>query len=717
MNSSLIQNLAVELSIQPQQVTSFIDLYEQGNTVPFIARYRKEKTGGLDDKQLRLLETRLSYLSDLQSRRETILKSLTESGKLTCLLKTQIEQVNNKSDLELIYSPFKSKRISKAALAIEAGLESFADKLWFSPDQNRASLAKSFINKGKGFNNAEAVQEGGLAIMIERLSVDLKLLEKLRNLLFSNAFITSKVVLSKESQAAKFKDYFDYNEKLKQIAPHRFLALLRGKELGFLKLKIKEDVKQCDGEKLIANHLGFSLHNISASNWRREVISKAWKKRLFALLETQLLNRLKEQANESAIDIFAHNLKDLLMTAPAGKKVILGFDPGFVSGCKIAVIDITGKLLDFATVYPHSSSSQRDNASSTLLNLLKKYRVELIAIGNGTASRETDLFTSEVLKQQTRVISKLIISEAGASVYSASELGSAEFPNLDVSIRGAVSIARRLQDPLAELVKIDSKAIGVGLYQHSLNETALDKRLQTVVEDCVNAVGVDLNSASASLLSFIAGLNKTTAQNIITYRDKYGMFRSRESLKKVPRLGDKAFLQAAGFLRITDAENRLDNSAVHPESYPLVNKIAQSQKVTVNELIDNTVLLTGTDLQLFVTKQNSLLAVRTIIEELQKPSRDPRPTFKTVCYAEGIHKLSDLQLDMQLQGVISNVTSFGAFVDIGVHQDGLLHISQLADKFVKDPLQVVKAGQIVTVRVIEIDLPRKRIALTMRLQD
>lgn len=716
MNSSIIQNLAVELSIRAQQVASFIALYEQGNTVPFIARYRKEKTGGLDDKQLRLLETRLNYLSDLQSRRETILKSLTESGKLTCLLKKQIEQVNNKSDLELIYSPFKSKRISKAALAIEVGLEIFADKLWFSPDQNRTPLAEYFINKAKGFNNAEAVQEGGLAIMVERLSVDLKLLEKLRKQLFSSAFITSQVVLGKELQAVKFKDYFNYNEKLKLIVPHRFLAMLRGKELGFLKLKIKEDVKQCDCKRVIARHLGFSLNNISANSWRKEVIRKAWKTRLFALLETQLLNRLKEQANESAIDIFAHNLKDLLMAAPAGKKVILGVDPGFVSGCKIAVIDITGRLLDSATVYPHSSSIQRDHAVSTLLNFLKKYTVELIAIGNGTASRETDQFMAEILKQQKRVIRKLIISEAGASVYSASELGSLEFPDLDVSIRGAVSIARRLQDPLSELVKIDCKAIGVGLYQHSLNRIVLDKRLQTVVEDCVNAVGVDLNSASASLLSFIAGLNKTTAQNIITYRDKYGLFRSRESLKKVPRLGDKAFLQAAGFLRITDAKDRLDNSAVHPESYPLVNKIAVSQKVTVNELFDNEKILSSLNLHSFISSTFSLLAIQQIIEELQKPSRDPRPTFKTVCYAEGINKLSDLQLDMQLQGVISNVTSFGAFVDIGVHQDGLLHISQLAHKFVKDPHQVVKAGQIVTVKVIEIDLPRKRIALTMRQQ-
>lgn len=717
MNPSLIKNLAIELSISPTQVESFISLYEQGNTIPFIARYRKEKTGGLDDKQLRLLETRLNYLTELQSRREAIINALTDSKQLTSLLKNSIEQASNKSELELIYAPFKSKRISKGTLAIEAGLDVFADKLWFAPDQDKMLLAKRFINKNRGFNDPEAVLEAGVAIIIERLASDIQLLEKLRKQLFRSAYITSKIVKDKTSEAVKFKDYFDYKEKLKQIAPHRFLAILRGKQLGFLKLKIKPDLTTIDFEQLIANHLGFSLNNLSTDNWRKQVISKAWKKRLFTLLEAQLMSELKEQANESAMDVFAHNLKDLLMAAPAGQKIIAGIDPGFVSGCKVAIIDISGKLLDHATLYPHGSKAQRDKASQTLLMMLQKQQVELIAIGNGTASRETDQFATEVVKQQKRVISKLIVSEAGASVYSASELGSAEFPDLDVSIRGAVSIARRLQDPLAELVKIDSKAIGVGLYQHSLNETALDKRLQTVVEDCVNAVGIDLNSASASLLSFIAGLNKTTAENIITYRNKNGLFSSRESLKKVPRLGDKAFMQAAGFLRITDAKNRLDNSAVHPESYSLVKKMATSLKVTVNDLIKNSTLLTGADLQLFVTAQSSLSTVSAVIEELQKPRRDPRPSFKTVCYADGINKLTDLQLGMQLQGVISNVTSFGAFVDIGVHQDGLLHISQLADKFVKDPHQVVKAGQIVTVKVLELDLARKRVALTMRLQE
>ncbi|MFT6987299.1 MAG: hypothetical protein ACJAT7_003153, partial [Psychromonas sp.] len=512
-----------------------------------------------------------------------------------------------------------------------------------------------------------------------------------------------------------------YSERLNKIASHRLLAILRGKSEKVLKVKLEADPKQDKScktsycEVLIANHLGFSLNNVAADSWRAQVVKKVWKGKLSGLLETQLITALKEKAYDSAIDVFAGNLKDLLMAAPAGRKVVLGLDPGFRSGCKVAVIDETGKLLDYATIYPHAPVFKTEQAELVVLKLIEKYKVDLIAIGNGTASRESDSFVRTCLSKQSASVTQLIVSEAGASVYSASELASLEFPKLDVSIRGAVSIARRLQDPLAELVKIDAKAIGVGLYQHDLNQAQLSKRLQAVVEDCVNAVGVDVNSASVSLLSFIAGLNKTIAQNIVAYRDTYGIFRSRQTLKKVPRLGDKAFQQCAGFLRIIDGNNPLDNSAVHPEAYNLVNDIARQQSHEVKALINNLELLNKVNIELLVSSEFGALTIKDIINEISKPRRDPRPQFKTVSFAKGVKTLSDLRVDMVLQGVVSNVTSFGAFVDIGVHQDGLVHISQLAEKFVSDPLLVVKAGQIVEVKVLELDLDRKRVALTMRL--
>ena len=718
VNNQINKQLANELTISEKQVNTFISLYDDGNTVPFIARYRKEMTNGLDDNQLRLLETRLSYLRDLDARRSAILKSLTESGKLTTQLNNQLNECNNKTRLEQIYLPFKSKRINKAQLAIEAGLESLADKLWFQPESDKTRLTKAYLCQA--FKTSDDALAGAMQIIIERLVVDISLLDKLKKHLISNANFKVSVVKGKEQEALKFKDYFDYDEPVKRIQPHRLLAILRGKSEGFLRLKFDADprqdktIKTSYCEVLIASHLGFSLKGLLANNWRVEVIKKAWKSKLSSLLETQIITSLKEKAYEDAIQLFATNLKDLLMSAPAGRKVVLGFDPGFRSGCKIAVIDATGKYLESATIYPHAPQKQVDSAKQQVLSLLKKHAVDLVAIGNGTASRESEGFISECIKSSNVDIKQLIVSEAGASVYSASELASREFPDLDVSIRGAVSIARRLQDPLAELVKIDAKAIGVGLYQHDVNQVQLTQRLQAVVEDCVNAVGVDVNSASAPLLSFVAGLNQTLAENIVAYRDKNGLFYSRNEFKKVARLGNKAFEQSAGFLRITEATNPLDNTAVHPESYYLVNKMAKKLGVQIASLLSDTDMLDKLNQKELVDEQFGLLTIDAITQELKKPNRDPRPEFKTVSYAKGINKIADLEVGLRLQGVISNVTNFGAFVDIGVHQDGLVHISHLADKFVSDATQIVKAGQIVSVKVLDIDLVRKRIALSMR---
>ncbi|GLS91140.1 RNA-binding transcriptional accessory protein [Psychromonas marina] len=718
LNKELNKQLANELTISEQQVNTFISLYDEGNTVPFIARYRKEMTKGLDDTQLRALETRLSYLRELETRRSAILKALTESGKLCAQLAQQLNQSVSKTELEQLYLPFKSKRINKAQLAIQAGLEPFADKLWFQPESDKIRLSKAYICHA--FSSSDEVVAGAMQIIIERLAVDIPLLSKLKNQLINNANIKVSVVKGKEQEALKFKDYFDYSEPVKRILPHRLLAILRGKSEGFLRVKFEADphqdksIKTSYCEVIIASHLGFSLKGVSTSNWRAEVIKKAWKSKLLTMLETQISSALKEKAYDEAIQLFATNLKDLLMSAPAGRKVVLGFDPGFRSGCKIAVIDATGKYLCSATIYPHAPQKQWDSAKQQVISLLKQHRVDLVAIGNGTASRESEQFISECIENSGFDLKQLIVSEAGASVYSASELASHELPELDVSIRGAVSIARRLQDPLAELVKIDAKAIGVGLYQHDVNQTQLSQRLQAVVEDCVNAVGVDLNSASAPLLSFVAGLNSRIAENIIAHRDQNGLFHSRNELKKVARLGNKAFEQSAGFLRITEAANPLDNTAVHPESYYLVNKMAKQLNVAVASLLNQTNLLEEVDNKALVDTQFGLLTIDGIKQELRKPNRDPRPEFKTVSYAKGINKITDLEVGLTLQGVISNVTNFGAFVDIGVHQDGLVHISHLADKFVSDPTQIVKAGQIVSVKVLEVDLQRKRIALSMR---
>lgn len=721
-NKNTIQQiLSNELQIRLQQVDSFISLYDDGNTVPFIARYRKEATLGLDDIALRKLEARLTYLREMEVRRSAIINTLTDQNKLTEALLNQFNSCVNKSELELLYAPFKSKRVSQGKLAIEAGLEPLADKLWFQHEADWELLAKPFVNIQKGYTDVKSVLDGVLAILVERICVDSVLCDKLRVHLSKHAVLVCKVAKGKEDSARKFKDYFDYSERINRIAPHRFLAILRGKSEGFLKLILEPDPKQDKSVKtsycevLIANHLGFSLNNLAANSLRLAVIKKAWKSKLLGSLTTQIITVLKEKAHCSAIDVFAGNLKELLLAAPAGRKVVLGLDPGFRTGCKIAVIDNTGKFVDSATIYPHPPADKSMQAKTILINLIKKYGVDLIAIGNGTASRETDLFVRNSLNEQSIDVTQLIVSEAGASVYSASELASKEFPDLDVSIRGAISIARRLQDPLAELVKIDAKAIGVGLYQHDINQKQLDKHLQTVVEDCVNAVGVDLNTASVSLLTFIAGLNPSIAKNIVDYRDNHGLFTSRQTLKKVSRLGEKAFQQSAGFLRIADGHNLLDNTSVHPEAYSLVSKIAKKQSKTLAELINNSSLLNSIDIDPFVSQTFGELAIKDIFTELAKSGRDPRPGFETVCYKKGINKIDDVYSGLILQGVITNVTSFGAFVDIGVHQDGLVHISQLADKFVSDPLLIVKAGQIVQVKVVDVDPERKRIALTMRL--
>ncbi|AGH81207.1 RNA-binding S1 domain-containing protein [Psychromonas sp. CNPT3] len=718
---AITQTLHRQLQLSVPQINAFIQLYDAGNTVPFIARYRKEATYGLDDTQLRQLESSLLYQRDLAERKEAIYKSLLSQNKLSAALKTQIINIDNKRDLETLYQPFKSKRVSKAKIAMDAGLMELADKLWFQDDMQADALLKRYINKKQGFNDEKSVLQGASDILIERLSLDISLSHKLVETLHRKGLLSSSVIKAKQQEAQKFKDYFDYSERLKTLPAHRYLALLRAKSEGFLRLKVDFDMHSTDKksvyENLIADHLGFSFARLSKNSWRKSIISEAWQTKLNKQTERQIFSLLKEQAHSRASQLFATNLKDLLMAAPAGEKIILGLDPGFKSGCKIVVISGTGKLLDFATIYPHAPQRQSESAKKKVDEFIKKYHVQLIAIGNGTASRESDDFIKSVLEDASLNLPCVMVSEAGASVYSASELACIEFPQLDVSIRGAVSIARRLQDPLAELVKIDAKAIGVGLYQHDLNQVQLGKNLQVVVEDCVNAIGVDVNRASVQLLTFIAGLNKSIAENIVQYRDTNGPFTSRSSLMKVPRLGAKAYQQAAGFLRIIEGIDPLDNSAVHPEAYALVSRIAIDQNCTVKALLKNSQALKMLDIDTFISEQFGRLSIEQIISELAAPRRDPRPDFCTVSYSDEINKISDLYTDMEIQGVITNVTSFGAFVDIGVHQDGLIHLSQLANKFVKDPFEVVKTGQIVQVRVLSVDSERKRISLSLRLQD
>ena len=723
MSNTINQTIARELTVRPEQVTAAVTLLDDGNTVPFIARYRKEVTGGLDDTQLRNLESRLGYLREMEDRRQVILKSISEQDKLTPALEAEIKAADSKTRLEDLYLPYKPKRRTKGQIAIEAGLESLADSLWTDPSQNPETAATAYIDADKGVADAKAALDGARAILMERFAEDAALLDKIRRHLQHQAELSATVVDGKAQEGAKFKDYFEYSEALKNIPSHRALALFRGRNEGVLQLTLNADPGQEAGtrgsycEVMIADHYGITLGTQPADSWRKQVISWAWRIKILMHLETELLSALREKAEDGAMQVFADNLNDLLMAAPAGPRVTLALDPGLRTGCKVAVVDQTGKLLDTATIYPHQPQRQVAKSEATVLALLAKHDVDLIAIGNGTASRETDSFVATLLKDNNLKIQSVMVSEAGASVYSASELAANEFPNLDVSLRGAVSIGRRLQDPLAELVKIDPKSIGVGQYQHDVSQSMLAKRLDAVVEDCVNAVGVDVNTASAALLTRVAGLSNTIAQNIVNYRDENGRFEARTTLKKVARLGPKAFEQCAGFLRIMNGKNPLDSSAVHPESYAVVKNIAAANDKALDAIIGNRDFLKGLKPADYTDEQFGLPTVTDIISELDKPGRDPRPEFKTATFAEGVNEVKDLIPGMVLEGVITNVTNFGAFVDIGVHQDGLVHISALSDKFVSDPREVVKAGDVVKVKVMEVDLQRKRIGLSMRLSD
>ncbi|HHP0459987.1 Tex family protein [Vibrio harveyi] len=723
MSQAICRMIAQELNVRPEQVNAAVTLIDDGNTVPFIARYRKEVTGGLDDTQLRTLDSRLSYLRELDDRRQTILKSIQEQGKLTPELEQEITQADSKTRLEDLYLPYKPKRRTKGQIAIEAGLEPLADQLWNHPQTEPESEASKYLDADKGVADTKAALDGARAIIMERIAEDANLLEKIRGHLNRNAEMGARVVEGKEQEGEKFKDYFNHNEPLSKVPSHRALAMLRGRNEGFLTLAMNADPEQEEGarqsycETIIADHYGVTLSSAPADTWRKQVISWAWRIKVSMHMETELMGAMKERAEIEAIEVFATNLKDLLMAAPAGPRATLGLDPGLRTGSKIAIVDPTGKVLATETIYPHPPQKQYDKSAQIVDQLVRKYNVDLIAIGNGTASRETDSFVADVIKRGNLKVQKIIVSEAGASVYSASELAAKEFPNMDVSLRGAVSIARRLQDPLAELVKIDPKSIGVGQYQHDVSQSMLAKRLDAIVEDCVNAVGVDVNTASAALLTRVAGLSSTIAQNIVDFRDENGRFDARTTLKKVPRLGPKAFEQCAGFLRIMDGKNPLDASAVHPEAYPVVKAISEKNNKDIKALIGDSSFLKGLHAVDYTDDNFGVPTITDIIKELDKPGRDPRPEFKTATFAEGVNSVSDLEPGMILEGVVSNVANFGAFVDIGVHQDGLVHISSLTDRFVSDPREVVKAGDIVKVKVMEVDVQRKRIGLSMRLND
>ncbi|WP_045414260.1 Tex family protein [Vibrio owensii] len=723
MSQAICRMIAQELNVRPEQVNAAVTLIDDGNTVPFIARYRKEVTGGLDDTQLRTLDSRLSYLRELDDRRQTILKSVQEQGKLTPELEQEITQADSKTRLEDLYLPYKPKRRTKGQIAIEAGLEPLADQLWNHPQTEPESEASKYLDADKGVADTKAALDGARAIIMERIAEDANLLEKIRGHLNRNAEMGARVVEGKEQEGEKFKDYFNHNEPLSKVPSHRALAMLRGRNEGFLTLAMNADPEQEEGarqsycETIIADHYGVTLSSAPADTWRKQVISWAWRIKVSMHMETELMGAMKERAEIEAIEVFATNLKDLLMAAPAGPRATLGLDPGLRTGSKIAIVDPTGKVLATETIYPHPPQKQYDKSAQIVDQLVRKYNVDLIAIGNGTASRETDSFVADVIKRGNLKVQKIIVSEAGASVYSASELAAKEFPNMDVSLRGAVSIARRLQDPLAELVKIDPKSIGVGQYQHDVSQSMLAKRLDAIVEDCVNAVGVDVNTASAALLTRVAGLSSTIAQNIVDFRDENGRFEARTTLKKVPRLGPKAFEQCAGFLRIMDGKNPLDASAVHPEAYPVVKAISEKNNKDIKALIGDSSFLKGLHAVDYTDDNFGVPTITDIIKELDKPGRDPRPEFKTATFAEGVNSVSDLEPGMILEGVVSNVANFGAFVDIGVHQDGLVHISALTDRFVSDPREVVKAGDIVKVKVMEVDVQRKRIGLSMRMND
>ncbi len=719
---SISQRIAEELSVNVNQVAAAIELLDEGATVPFVARYRKEVTGGLDDIQLRALEERLRYLRELDERRGAILKNIDEQEKLTPVLKASIMAADTKNRLEDLYLPYKQKRRTKAQIAREAGLEPLAKLLFEHPELNPETEASKFIDTDKAVADTKAALDGARQILMEQFSEEADLLQKLRDYLWSQGIIESRVVAGKETEGEKFSDYFEYAEAVKKIPSHRALALFRGRNESILQINLKvpdEDTLETHPcEATIAHYFNIENKQRASDKWLNDTVRWAWKIKIFSHLDVELKMKLKEAAEEEAIKVFASNLNDLLLAAPAGPKATLGLDPGLRTGVKVAVVNETGKMMDYATIYPHVPKRQWDQSIAVLAALCKKHNVSLISIGNGTASRETDKLAKELISKHPKLkMSALVVSEAGASVYSASELASKEFPDLDVSIRGAVSIARRLQDPLAELVKIEPKAIGVGQYQHDVSQIKLARQLDTVIEDCVNAVGVDINMASVPLLTQVSGLSQTMAENIVKFRDDNGAFKNRKQLLKVARLGPKAFEQSAGFLRIVKGENLLDGSSVHPEAYPLVEKIMEKSGKKISAIIGDVKFLKQLNANDYVDEKFGLPTVQDVLREMEKPGRDPRPEFKTAEFKEGVEEIKDLTADMILEGVVTNVTNFGAFVDIGVHQDGLVHISALSNTFVKDPREVVKTGDVVKVKVMEIDIQRKRIALSMRLDD
>jgi protein Tex len=728
----IVRLIANELSVGPPQVGATVALLDEGATVPFIARYRKEVTGNLDDTQLRNLEERLLYLRELEERRGVILASIEEQGKLTDELRAAVDAAATKQGLEDIYLPYKPKRRTRAQIAREAGLEPLADALFADPTLDPQEEALKYVNNKpaaeNGVPDVKAALDGARDILSERFAETAELLGKLRARMWDQGIVTSKVMKGKETaEAEKFRDYYDYAETIRTIPSHRALALFRGQGLEVLTigLGLSDELEAAVPHPcvaMIAAHFGILDHSRPADKWLAEVCHWTWRVRAHSHISTELLMQLREAAEAEAIKIFGRNLHELLLAARAGAKAVLGLDPGIRTGCKLAVVDATGKLLETATIYPHQPRNDWQGALATLARMIVQHNVELISIGNGTASRETDKLAAEVIKliaskMPERKLTKIVVSEAGASVYSASAFAAAEFPELDVSLRGAVSIARRLQDPLAELVKIEPKSIGVGQYQHDVNQRALARSLDATVEDCVNAVGVDVNTASAPLLARVSGLNSALAKNIVEYRNANGPFGNRRTIRKVPRLGDKTFEQAAGFLRINDGDNPLDRSAVHPEAYPVVERILASIGKGIGQVMGQPAVLKGLSPDQFTDDKFGVPTVRDILAELEKPGRDPRPEFKTATFQDGIESLADLQPGMILEGVVTNVAAFGAFVDIGVHQDGLVHVSRLATKFVKDPHEVVKPGQIVNVKVMEVDEKRQRISLTMRLDD
>jgi uncharacterized protein len=719
---SIEQRIAQDIAAKPEQVRAAVELLDGGATVPFIARYRKEVTGGLDDIQLRLLEERLRYLRELEDRRAAILDSIVEQGKMTDGLKADILNADTKARLEDLYLPFKPKRRTKAQIAREAGLEPLALGLREDPTLDPETFAVGFVDAEKGVADTKAALDGARAILMESIAEDAALVGELRDWLWDKGQIRAVVVAGKENEGAKFRDYFDHSEAVSKIPSHRLLALMRARNEGVLEIDLNPgtdaDQGHAEGEGRVAARAGIVNRNRAADAWLRETVRLTWRVKLHLHLTLDLFGRVREGAEDEAIRVFGDNLKDLLLAAPAGAKTVMGLDPGIRTGCKLAIVDATGKLVAFDTIYPHEPRNQWDQSVARIAQLSKQHGVNLIAIGNGTASRETDKLAAEVIKKHPDLnLSKVVVSEAGASVYSASELASKEFPDIDVSIRGAVSIARRLQDPLAELVKIEPKAIGVGQYQHDVNQVKLARALDARVEDCVNAVGVDVNTASAPLLARVAGLSSSVAENVVKHRDANGPFPSRKDLLKVPRLGDKAFEQCAGFLRISDGSNPLDASSVHPEAYPVVERILKQCGREVKQVIGDTSFLRALKPEDFTDAVFGVPTVRDILKELEKPGRDPRPEFVAPSFAEGVEDLKDLKVGMVLEGRVTNVAAFGAFVDIGVHQDGLVHVSALSHTFVKDPRDAVKAGDVVKVKVMEVDLPRKRIALTMRLDD